>query len=57
MNIPLIAIKDELYHVIRLIPEHSGIDTNLFKGYTNTTHVFTKYIFINTEIFKIHIFT
>jgi hypothetical protein len=42
MNIPLIAIKDELYHVVRLIPEYTGIDTNLFKGYTNTTNVFRK---------------
>lgn len=42
MSTPLISIKDELYHVIRLIPEHTGIDTNLFKGYTNTTHVFRK---------------
>jgi hypothetical protein len=42
MGIPLISVKDELYHVIRLIPEHSEIDTNLFKGYTNTTHVFRK---------------
>jgi hypothetical protein len=42
MGIPLITIKDELYHVIRLIPENTGIDTNLFKGYTNTTHVFRK---------------
>ena len=42
MGIPLITIKDELYHVIRLIPENTGIDTNLFKGYINTTHVFRK---------------
>jgi hypothetical protein len=42
MNIPLITIKDELYHIIRLIPEHTNIDTNLFKGYTNTTNVFRK---------------
>lgn len=42
MNIPLLNIKDDLYHIIRLIPEHSGIDTNLFRGYTNTTNVFRK---------------
>ena len=42
MNIPLITINDNLYHIIRLIPEHTGIDTNLFKGYTNTTNVFKK---------------
>ena len=42
MNIQLITIKDDLYHVIRVIPEHTGIDTNLFKGYTNTTNVFRR---------------
>jgi hypothetical protein len=42
MSIPLITINDNLYHIIRLIPEHTGIDTNLFKGYTNTTNVFRK---------------
>ena len=42
MSIPLITINDDLYHIIRLIPEHTGIDTNLFKGYTNTTNVFRK---------------
>ena len=42
IGIPLITIKDDLYHIIRVIPEHTGIDTNLFKGYTNTTNVFRK---------------
>jgi hypothetical protein len=42
MSIPLITIKDDLYHVIRVIPEHTGIDTNLFRSYTNTTNVFRK---------------
>lgn len=41
-NIQLITVKDDLYHVIRVIPEHTEIDTNLFKGYTNTTNVFRK---------------
>ena len=27
----LITIKDELYEVIRLIPEHTGIDTEEFR--------------------------
>ena len=42
MNIPLIAIKDDLYHVIRLIPEHTGIDTEEFRISTNSTNVFRK---------------
>ena len=42
MSIPLITIKDELYHIIRVIPEYTEIDTNLFKGYTNSTNVFRK---------------
>lgn len=42
MNLPLIRIKDELYHVIRLIPEYTNIDTNQFKIFTHTTNVFRK---------------
>ena len=42
MNIKLITIKDVLYLFIRVIPEHTGMDTNLFRGYTNTTNVFRK---------------
>ena len=38
----LITIKDELYEVIRLIPEHTGIDTEEFRISTNSTNVFRK---------------
>jgi len=38
----LIIIKDELYEVIRLIPEHTGIDTEEFRISTNSTNVFRK---------------
>ena len=38
----LITIKDELYEVIRLIPEHSGIDTEKFRILTHSTNVFRK---------------
>ena len=38
----LITIKDELYEVIRTIPEHSGIDTEKFKISTHSTNVFRK---------------
>ena len=42
MGFELIKVGDDLYTVERKIPEHAGIDTNLFKGYTNTTNVFRK---------------
>ena len=38
----LITIKDELYEIIRLIPEHSGIDTEKFRISTHSTNVFRK---------------
>ena len=38
----LITIKDELYEVIRSIPEHSGIDTEKFRISTHSTNVFRK---------------
>ena len=38
----LITIKDELYEVIRLIPEHTGIDTEKFRISTHSTNVFRK---------------
>jgi hypothetical protein len=38
----LIEIKDKLYEVIRLIPEHTGIDTEKFRISTNSTNVFRK---------------
>jgi hypothetical protein len=42
MGFELIRVGDDLYTVERKIPEASGIDTNLFRGYTNTTNVFRK---------------
>jgi hypothetical protein len=42
MGFELIKVGDDLYTVERKIPEVSGIDTNLFKGYTNTTNVFRR---------------
>ena len=38
----LINIKDELYEVIRTIPEHTGIDTEKFRISTNSTNIFRK---------------
>jgi len=38
----LINIKDELYEVIRTIPEHTGIDTEKFRISTHSTNVFRK---------------
>jgi hypothetical protein len=38
----LINIKDELYEIIRLIPEHTGIDTEKFRISTHSTNVFRK---------------
>ena len=38
----LITIKDELYEVIRTIPEHTGIDTEKFRILTHSTNVFRK---------------
>ena len=42
MGFELIKVGDDLYTVECKIPEHTGIDTNLFRGYTNTTNVFKK---------------
>jgi len=42
INMNLITIKDELYEVIRLIPEHTGIDTEKFRISTHSTNVFRK---------------
>jgi len=42
MSFELIKVGDDLYTVERKIPEHTGIDTNLFKVYTNTTNVFRR---------------
>jgi len=42
INMNLITIKDELYEVIRTIPEHTGIDTEKFRISTHSTNVFRK---------------
>ena len=42
MGFELIKVGDDLFTVERKISEGSGIDTNLYKGYTNTTNVFRK---------------
>lgn len=42
MGFELIKVGDDLYTVERKIPEYTGIDINLFKGYTNTTNVFRR---------------
>ena len=42
MGFELIKVGDDLYSVERKISENTGIDTNLFKGHTNTTNVFRK---------------
>ena len=38
----LIEIQGELYEVIRLIPEYTGIDNKKFRISTNSTNVFRK---------------
>jgi len=42
INMKLIEIQGELYEVIRLIPEYTGIDTEKFRISTNSTNVFRK---------------
>jgi hypothetical protein len=42
MGFELIKVGDDFYTVERTIPEHTGIDTNLFKKHTNTTNVFRR---------------
>lgn len=42
MNPQFITIKDELYQVIRTIPESSDIDTEVFRIVSNSTNVFRK---------------
>jgi hypothetical protein len=42
MGFELIKVGDDLYTVERKISENTGIDTNLYKGYTNTTNVFKR---------------
>jgi hypothetical protein len=42
MGFELIKVGDDLYTVERKISENTGIDTNLYKGYTNTTNVFRR---------------
>ena len=42
MGFELIKVGDDLYTVIRVIPENKGIDTDKFRIYTNSTNVFRK---------------
>jgi hypothetical protein len=42
MNPQFITIKDNLYQIIRTIPEHTGIDTEVFRISSNSTNVFRK---------------
>jgi hypothetical protein len=42
MEKPLIVIKDELYQVIKKIPEQDDLDIELFRIKTQSTNVFKK---------------
>jgi hypothetical protein len=42
MSFELITVSDNLYTVVRTIPEHKMIDTDVFKASTNSTNVFRK---------------
>jgi hypothetical protein len=42
MSSKFITVKDDLYQVIRTIPEHTGIDTEKFRILTHSTNVFRK---------------
>lgn len=42
MVFELIKVGDDLYTVIRIIPEHKGVDVEVFKASTNSTNVFRK---------------
>jgi hypothetical protein len=42
MVLNLIKVGDDLYTVVRTIPEHKGIDVDVFKRSTNSTNVFRK---------------
>ena len=42
MSSKFITVKDDLYQVIRTIPEHTGIDTEKFRISTHSTNVFRK---------------
>jgi hypothetical protein len=37
-----ITVKEDLYQVVRIIPEHTGIDTEVFRVSSNSTNVFRK---------------
>jgi len=42
MSSKFITVKDDLYQVLRTIPEHTGIDTEKFRILTHSTNVFRK---------------
>ena len=42
MQPQFITVKEDLYQVVRIIPEHTGIDTEVFRIASNSTNVFRK---------------
>jgi hypothetical protein len=42
MQPQFITVKEDLYQVVRIIPEHTGIDTEVFRVSSNSTNVFRK---------------
>jgi hypothetical protein len=42
MHPQFITVKEDLYQVVRIIPEHTGIDTEVFRVSSNSTNVFRK---------------
>ena len=42
MGFELIKVGDDLYTVERKIPEHKGVNVDVFKASTNSTNVFRR---------------
>jgi hypothetical protein len=42
MVLNLINVGDDLYTVVRTIPEHKMVDTDVFRASTNSTNIFRK---------------
>ncbi len=42
MQPQFITVKEDLYQVVRIIPEHTGIDTEVFRVSSNSTNIFRK---------------
>ena len=42
MQPQFITVKEDLYQVVRIIPEQTGIDTEVFRVSSNSTNVFRK---------------